>query len=53
MGGGMYDTFEAVGELAEPEWPELTFAEVLRLCFKDRFIMSADHPAVRALRGEA
>jgi hypothetical protein len=51
MGAGIYDTFMAAGELAEPTWPELSFAEVLKLCFKDRFISSVDHPAIRALRG--
>lgn len=51
MGGGMYDVFEAAEELSEPEWPELTFSEVLKLAFKNRFITSVDHPVVRALRG--
>ncbi len=53
MPGGMYDTFEAAGELSEPTWPEKSFSEILKLCFKDRFIRAADHPAVRALRGMA
>jgi hypothetical protein len=53
MPGGMYDVFEAAGELSEPTWPELSFSEVLKLCFKDRFIRSVDHPAIRALRGLA
>lgn len=52
MGAGMYDTFEAAGELSEPTWPELTLTEILRLCFQDRFIQDPDHPAIRALRGE-
>jgi hypothetical protein len=51
--GGMYDVFEAAGELSEPTWPELTFQQILKLCFKDRFIQSIDHAAIRALRGEA
>ncbi|NUQ63990.1 MAG: hypothetical protein HUU20_16055 [Pirellulales bacterium] len=53
MAGGMYDVFEAAGELAEPEWPELSFADLLKLCFKDRFIQTVDHPVIRALRGLA
>ena len=53
IGAGMYDTFEAQGELSEPEWPELSFREVLELCFKGRFIQDVDHPAIRALRGLA
>lgn len=52
MSSGLYDVFEAAGELADPEWPALTFQEILRLSFKDRFIRSADHPVLRALRGE-
>ena len=51
MGAGMYDTFEAAGELSEPEWPELSFREILELSFKGRFIQDVDHPCVRALRG--
>ena len=52
MGAGCYDVFEAVGELAEPTWPVLSLREVLRLCFRDRFIESLDHPCLKALRGE-
>jgi hypothetical protein len=51
MGAGMYDVFEAAGELADPVWPELTFAETLRLCFRDRFIQGVEHPVIQALRG--
>lgn len=49
---GYYDLFEASGELAEPEWPEPTFPEILRLCFGDRFLESPDHPVLQELRGE-
>jgi hypothetical protein len=52
MAAGMYDVFAAAGDLAEPEWPELPFEEILRLAFKDRFIRDMAHPAVKALRGE-
>ena len=40
------------GIKAEPQWPELTFSAILRLCFKDRFIDSLDHPFLKRLRGE-
>jgi hypothetical protein len=53
MQGGHYDVYEAAGELGEPVWPELSLSEFLGLCFKDRFIQQADHPAIRALRGMA
>ena len=53
MGAGMYDTLEAAGELSEPTWPELSFPQILRLCFQGRFIESVEHPVIRALRGLA
>ena len=53
MGAGMYDTLEAASELSDPTWPELPFAEILRLCFRGRFIESVEHPVIRALRGLA
>ena len=48
---GEYDLFEAAAALPEPEWPELTFRELLRLAFREAMIDSIDHPAVRRLRG--
>ena len=52
MGLGAYDVYEALGELPEPEWPELQFSEILRTAFKNRFIDTLDHPILRKLRGE-
>jgi hypothetical protein len=51
MPAGRYDTFVATGTLSDPEWPELSMTEILKLCFQDRFIEDADHPVVRSLRG--
>jgi len=51
MNAGYYDTFEAAAELSAPEWPELSFQEIVRLSFKDRFIRDTEHPTLRALRG--
>jgi hypothetical protein len=47
-----YDTFVATAEFPEPEWPELTFQELIELCFRDRYIADMGHPILRALRGE-
>jgi hypothetical protein len=52
MAAGMYDVFEAKGELAEPEWPDLSFPQVLQLAFKSRYIEKVEHPILKALRGE-
>lgn len=49
---GAYDIMRATGELAEPEWPEFSFVELLNLAFKDKVIDSPTHPIVRRLRGE-
>jgi hypothetical protein len=53
MALGAYDVFEAAGQLGEPDWPPATFAELLRVAFRDRFIDSLDHLVLRRLRGEA
>jgi hypothetical protein len=37
--------------LSEPEFPELTLNELLRIAFKDRIVDKLDHPVIRKLRG--
>jgi hypothetical protein len=50
---GAYDIYVAGNELPEPEWPtDITFAEVMKLAFKDKRITDVSHPVVRRLRGE-
>ncbi len=53
MSLGAYDVFEATGNLPDPEWPDLTLEQAIKIAFKDRFIDSPSHPVVRRLRGEA
>ncbi len=52
MSLGAYEISYATGELPEPEWPEQSFTELLRIAFRDKFITSRDHPILRQLRGE-
>ena len=52
MGLGGYDLYEAQGELPEPEWPDASFDQILKIAFKGRVINSPDHPALKRLRGE-
>ena len=52
MSLGAYDVFEATATLPEPQWPEQSFQELLKVGFKDRQIDSLDHPVIRKLRGE-
>lgn len=49
---GAYDAYEAIGQLGDPSWPEMTFDEVAKLAFRDRFIDSLNHPILKGLRGE-
>jgi hypothetical protein len=46
-----YAPFEAQGDFGEPQWGEQTLEELLDLAFKDTYIDSLDHPAIRDLMG--
>jgi hypothetical protein len=52
MSLGANDVFEAIGNLPEPEWPDLPFPEILKIAFRDRIVDRADHALVQRLRGE-
>ena len=53
MAAGHYEHFEPATKLPDPEWPPLTFTEILRVAFRDRMIDSLEHPVVRQLRGQS
>jgi hypothetical protein len=50
---GAYDIFEAGDgvEFGEPEWPALSFWDLIKIAFKDHLIENVDHPVVKRLRG--
>jgi hypothetical protein len=48
---GAYVYVKALGDLGSPNWPDETFSQLLHIGFKDRIIETAEHPAVRSLRG--
>jgi hypothetical protein len=50
---GGYEIFVPQGDLSEPEWPDMTFQEILNIAFKDRHIKTLDHPILKKLRGES
>ncbi len=52
MSLGAYEMFTATGDIPAPTWPDLPFADVLRIAFKDRYIDTMDHLVLRKLRGE-
>ena len=51
MSLGAYDTFTALGDIPEPEWPDLSFEEILKIAFKGKYIESTDHVVIRDLLG--
>jgi hypothetical protein len=52
MSLGGYELYSSTGDIPEPEWPDLTMQEIIRLAFKDLLIDSLDHPVLKGLRGE-
>ena len=53
MALGAYEMFEAASVMADPEWPEVSFQELVKIAFRDRLIDSVEHPVVKRLRGLA
>lgn len=50
---GGYDMLVAETALPEPEWPDVTFQELVQIAFRERLIQSADHPVVTQLLGRS
>jgi hypothetical protein len=52
MNLGAYDVAVASGQIAEPEWPGITFQQIIDIAFRDKKISDWNHPVLRRLRGE-
>jgi hypothetical protein len=52
MSLGAYDVFEATGDIPEPEWPALSFEQILAIAFGNRYITDFDHVVLKRLRGQ-
>jgi hypothetical protein len=52
MAVGGYEVAQATAPLPDPDWPDLTLREILRIAFRERLIETSDHPVLRRLRGE-
>jgi len=50
---GCYVATVATADWPEPEWPDLSFSELLERSFGGNLITDLSHPAIKALRGEA
>jgi hypothetical protein len=52
MSLGAYQMYEAVKkDIPGPEWPDVSYQELLRISFRDRMIDRVDHPVIIQLRG--
>ena len=49
---GAYDVYDATGKLPDPEWPEASLGELLKIAFKDRYIESLNHSVIKRIQGE-
>jgi hypothetical protein len=47
-----YEIFQSVRDFPDPEWPDVSFQEILKIAFRDRIVTSADHVLLQRLRGE-
>jgi len=51
---GAYDISEAQGLVAEPEWPEQTFQQIIEIAFRNGGLVDRmDHPVIKRLWGLA
>ena len=52
MSLGAYEITVADSFMAEPNWPDLSFQELLRIAYRDRMVTSLEHAVVKRLRGQ-
>jgi hypothetical protein len=48
---GAYEIFTAAGSIPEPEWPQLSLHEILKIAFREFMVDSTDHAVIKKLRG--
>jgi len=53
MSLGAYEVVYALDPLPDPEWPDLTFQQILKIAFRDKYIRDFDHPVIKRLLGRA
>jgi hypothetical protein len=50
---GAYEAYIAIGNIAEPVWPDTSLQELIQIAFRDRVIDTAEHPVIKQLLGAA
>jgi hypothetical protein len=51
MKQGGYDLYVADGNIPDPEWPDVTFQELVKTAFRERVIDTIAHPVIQQLLG--
>jgi hypothetical protein len=51
MTAGLYDIFEAIGNIPDPTWPEYDFRKLLEVAFNGMIVDRHDHPVINRLHG--
>ena len=51
MSLGAYETYVATGDLPDPEWPDKSLSDILKIAFRDRYVDSPEHAVIQRLRG--
>lgn len=52
MSLGAYQVYQASEKIPDPEWPEHSFQDLLKIAFRGHLIDSPEHPVVQKLRGQ-
>lgn len=52
MSGGAYDVFEALSDLAPPEWPDYGLDALVEVAFRGKIIKDLEHPVIQSLLGK-
>jgi len=50
---GSYVVYTTLIDIPEPEWPEMSMKEILKLAFRQYFVKDMDHPIILNLKGMA
>jgi hypothetical protein len=49
MALGAYEWAVTTASIPEPKWPELSFADLLRIAFKDKYVNTLDHAVLKRI----
>jgi hypothetical protein len=53
MSLGAYEITVAESVMADPIWPGLSYADLVKIAFRERIITTLDHPVIKRLRGQS